>query len=306
MNASSLSLQARVLRHAVRWLIAPALDTDRPLAGRRRRLEFVTLLSRFPMPAGTQIEPADFGGVRGEWIRNNREPALRTVLYLHGGGYQVGSVAVYRGFAAQIARAWQADVALVEYRLAPEHPFPAATDDVFAAYRSLLSRQNAGGGELIVAGDSAGGGLSVACALQARDAGVTPPTALVVFSPWLDLTISGRSANERAHDDMLGSAHLRIAAQAYLSGANAQSPLASALHADLHGLPPTLIQVTDNELLYDDARRFADALHAAGTPAQLRVWSNLWHVWQLFAGRLPEADAALAQAEAFIAEHSGA
>jgi epsilon-lactone hydrolase len=298
-TASRLSLRSHLVRLAVRWLVAPALDTSRPLDLRRKRLERSAQLTRLPLPPCTRIEPATFRGVPGEWVRNTRHPQRRTVLYLHGGGYQVGSPAIYREFAAHLARAWQAQVALIDYRLAPEHPYPAATDDVHAAYQSLLE-QGIAADALVVAGDSAGGGLTLACALEARDAGLALPGALVLFSPWVDLTISGRSALERDHDDLLGTEHLRVAAADYLAGAAPRTPLAAPLFADLHGLPPTLIQATDNEILCDDARRLADALHAAGTPAQLRLWPQLWHVWQIFAGKLPEADAALAEALAFI------
>ncbi|WP_370305989.1 alpha/beta hydrolase [Sinimarinibacterium flocculans] len=298
-TAPRLSLRSRLFRLAVRKLIAPALDTARPIAARRARLEQSARWSRLPLPPCTRVEPATFRGVPGDWVRNTRRPSPRTLLYLHGGGYQVGSPQIYREFAAQLARRWQAQVALIDYRLAPEHPFPAATDDVFAAYRSLLE-QGVDPRTLIVAGDSAGGGLTLACALQARDADLPPPAALVVFSPWVDLTVSGQSALTREHDDMLVSEHLRVAAADYLGGAAPQTPLASPLHADLHGLPPTLIQATDNEVLCDDARRLADALQAAGVEAQLRLWPGLFHVWQLFAGKLPEADAAIVEAAAFL------
>ncbi len=296
---SRLSFRSHLVRMAVRWLVAPALDTSRPLASRRSRLERSARLTRLPYPLRTTVEPATFRGVPGEWVRNTRQPPQRTVLYLHGGGYQVGSVAIYREFAAQLARAWQAQVALIDYRLAPEHPFPAATDDVHAAYQALLD-QGIAADSLVVAGDSAGGGLTLACALEARDAGLPLPAALVLFSPWADLTVSGRSAMERDHDDLLGTEHLRVAAADYLAGAAPLTPLASPLFADLHGLPPTLIQATVNEILCDDARRLADALHAAGSQAQLRLWPRLWHVWQIFAGKVPEADAALAEALDFI------
>jgi epsilon-lactone hydrolase len=294
-----LSLRSHLLRLAMRSLVAPALDTRRPLVPRRQRLERSARLTRLPLPAHTRIEPASFGGVSGEWVRNTRNPVQRTVLYLHGGGYQVGSPAIYREFAAHLARAWQAQVALTDYRLAPEHPFPAATDDVHTAYRSLLE-QGVAAGSMVVAGDSAGGGLTLACALQARDAGLPLPAALVLFSPWVDLTISGRSAQQRARDDLLVTANLRVAAADYLAGASARTALASPLFADLRGLPPNLIQATDNEILCDDARRLADALRAAGTPAELRLWPGLWHVWQIFAGKVPEADSALREALAFI------
>ncbi|MES0874785.1 alpha/beta hydrolase [Sinimarinibacterium thermocellulolyticum] len=297
-----LSLRAHLFRWAARHLIAPALDTRRPVAVRRAALERAARWSRLPLPPCTRIEPATFRGVPGDWVRNTRQSPRRTLLYLHGGGYQVGSPRIYREFAAQLARRWQAQVALIDYRLAPEHPFPAATDDAFAAYRSLLE-QGVDPKTLIIAGDSAGGGLTMACALAARDAGLPLPAALVVFSPWVDLTVSGETAQTRERDDMLVTEFIRAAAADYLAGASPRTPLASPLHADLHGLPPTLIQATDNEILCDDARRLADALRASGVDAQLQLAPRLFHVWQLFCGKLPEADAAIAQAARFIDAH---
>ncbi|QHS10644.1 alpha/beta hydrolase [Sinimarinibacterium sp. NLF-5-8] len=300
-NPPRLSLLSHLLRPAVRLLVAPALDTARPVAQRRKQLDRASLTLRYPLPRGSQIQPDAFGGVPGLWVTNTRQRARRTVLYLHGGGYQVGSMAVYRGFAAQLAARWQADIALVDYRMAPEHVFPAATDDVIAAYRAVLARAQT---PLIIAGDSAGGALTFACALQVRDAKLPAPKALVTFSPWTDLTISGDSANTRAGDDMLGSAHLRNAAQAYLGDADPRTALASPLFADLAGLPPTLIQATDNEILFDDGRRMAEALRAAGVDTTFDVGPGLWHVWQLFVGKLPEAATALARARAFIERHA--
>lgn len=303
--APRLSLRSHLFRLAARKLIAPALDTGRPIGARRMRLEQVARWSRLPLPPCTRIEPATFRGVPGDWVRNTRRPQRRTLLYLHGGGYQVGSPQIYREFAAQLARRWQAQVALIDYRLAPEHPFPAATDDGFAAYQALIE-QGIDPKTLIVAGDSAGGGLTMACALEARDAGLPSPAALVVFSPWVDLTFGGESALNRERDDILVTEHLRVAAADYLAGASPRTPLASPLHADLHGLPPTLVQATDNEILRDDARRLADALRAAGVEVQLQLSPQMFHVWQLFCGKLPEADAAIARVAAFLDTHTPA
>lgn len=305
MNAPArLSLQSRLLRLAVRWLVAPTVSGEAPVALRRRRLERVARLSRLPLPLCTRIEPTTLRGVPADWVRNTRLGQRRTVLYLHGGAYAVGSPRVYREFAAHIARSWQAQVAVIDYRLAPEHPYPAAAEDAFAAYRALLE-QGIPAHELVVAGDSAGGGLSLACALQARDAGLPLPSALVLLSPWVDLAVSGDSAQRMGRDDMLDAQRLRAAGADYLAGAPVASPLASPLCADLRGLPRTLIAVTDSEILHDDAVRLHAALQAAGTVAELRVHPGLWHVWPLFAGKLPEADATLAEAAAFL-DRSGA
>lgn len=294
-----LSLRSHLLRRAVRWLIEPCISGTAPVAQRRARLERTIRWTSLPLPVCTQVERATFRGVPGEWVRQPRIARQRTVLYLHGGAYAIGSPNVYREYMAQMARQWKAHVAVIDYRLAPEHPFPAAVDDAIAAYQSLLE-SGVPPSELVVAGDSAGGGLSLACVLRARELGLPMPAALVVVAPWTDLTMAGESM-QKGRDDMLVTERLRAAAADYLGDAAPTAPLASPLHADLRGLPPTLIQVTDTEILYSDAIRLDAALRQAGVRSDLRVWKGLWHVWPLFAGKLPEADAALREAAEFLA-----
>lgn len=294
-----LSLRSHLFRQVVRWLIVPCISGTAPVVQRRARLERTMRLARLPLPGGTQVEPATFRGVPGEWIRNLRSKPRRTVLYLHGGAYAIGSPNVYREYMAQLAQQWQAQIAIIDYRLAPEHPFPAALDDAIAAYQSLLESGIAAS-DLVVSGDSAGGGLTLACSLKARELGLPLPGALIVVAPWVDMTVSGDSAKEKTRDDMLVTARIKAAASDYLGGAAPTTPLASPLHADLRGLPPTLIQVTDTEILYSDALRLDAALRKAGVRSVLRVWKGLWHVWPLFAGKLPEADAAVKEAAGFV------
>lgn len=296
---TTLSLRSHLLRRVVRWLIAPTVSGHAPVTSRRRQLERLTKLSRLPFPAGSQIEATRFGGVPGLWLRNTRAGQKRTVLYLHGGAYAVGSTEVYREFNAHLAHALQAQVAAIDYRLSPEHPYPAAVDDAFAAYQALL-QQGLAPSELVVAGDSAGGNLTLALVLRVRDAGLPLPSKLVLLSPWTDMTVSGRSAADKPRDDMLITASIRKSAQDYLAGTDAKSPLVSPIFADLRGLPPTLIQVTDTEILLDDARRLAEGLRKAQVATELRVWPDLWHVWPLFAGKMPESDAAVAEVAAFL------
>ncbi|MDD3763904.1 MAG: alpha/beta hydrolase [Nevskiales bacterium] len=299
------SVRSHALRKAVRWLIKPILCGSASPQQRRTRLELVGRLSRLPLPRATSVEPTTLRGVAAEWIRNARVTPRRTVLYFHGGAYLMGSPATHREMLARAAIAWQAQVVSVDYRLAPEHPFPAAPDDALAAYRALLE-QDIPAEQIVIAGDSAGGGLAVACALQARDAGLPMPAAMVLFSPWVDLAVSGQSVDRLAgQDDMLSPQALRESAATYLGGAATTTPLASPICADLHGLPNTLIQASDNEILLDDARRLLDGMHAAGSRADLRAWHGLWHVWQLFAGKMPEADAALREVAGFL-EHGAA
>ncbi|HEY1077297.1 MAG TPA: alpha/beta hydrolase [Fontimonas sp.] len=294
-----LTLRSHLFRQAVRWFVVPCISGTAPVVQRRARLEWTMRLARLPMPAGTRVEAASFRGVPGEWVRNTRVAPRRTVLYLHGGAYAIGSPAVYREYMAQLALHWQAQIAIIDYRLAPEHPFPAALDDAIASYQSLLESGIAAD-RIVVAGDSAGGGLTLACALKARELGLPLPAALAVVAPWVDMTVSGESAQQKTRDDMLFTDRIRAAATDYLGGAAPTTPLASPLHADLRGLPPTLIQVTDTEILYSDALRLDAALREAGVRSDLRVWKGLWHVWPLFAGKLPEATDSVLEAAAFL------
>jgi monoterpene epsilon-lactone hydrolase len=299
-QTSSPSLLSRVARRAVRWLVRPIISGSGAVPARRQRLERMVGLTQLPAPMCTTIEATTLRGVAAEWISNGRVTPKRTVLYFHGGAYILGSPATHRQLTTRIARRWQARVASVDYRLAPEHPFPAATDDALAAYRALLE-QGVDPATLVLAGDSAGGGLALACALQVRDGGLPPPAALVLFSPWTDLGFTGASIRGLAsEDDMLDPERLRAAAADYLGELPTSTALASPLNADLHGLPPVFIQVSDSEVLLDDSRRLLDALHAAGTPARMSVWHGMHHVWQLFAGLVPEADAALEEAAAHL------
>ncbi|WP_020651196.1 alpha/beta hydrolase [Solimonas variicoloris] len=298
------SLRALAWRRPVRWLLAPIFQSGRSVALRRRLLLRVAALTRLPVVRCTKIAADTLRGVPVEWVSSTRQTPRRVLLYFHGGAYIVGAARIYRAVNARLAEWAQARVAAVDYRLAPEHPFPAASQDALDAYRGLLER-GIDPATIVLGGDSAGGGLALACALQIRDAGLPAPAGVVLFSPWTDLGLRGESIRSRAASELVLDADtLREAAAAYLGAQPADTPLASPLYADLHGLPPLLIQVTDTEILYDDALRFAERAKAAGGTVELRVWHSLWHVWQAFAGKLPEADAALREAAAFIVRHA--
>lgn len=216
------------------------------------------------------------------------------MLYLHGGGYTVGSLRTHRALAAHLSRATAAPVFLLAYRLAPEHPYPAALMDALAAYRTL---QQAGypPERIVLAGDSAGAGLAVATALALRDEDKPLPAALALLSPWLDLTLSGESmAGNASRDAMLHPAWPAVAAYEYRAGREATTPGISPLYAELTGLPPTEIQGAENDLVVSDADRFVERAQAAGVPVSFRCYPDLWHCFQLQAGLLREADAALA------------
>jgi monoterpene epsilon-lactone hydrolase len=230
-----------------------------------------------------------------EWLVPAGARTDGAVLYLHGGGYVIGSPRSHRHVAAACAAASGIAGLLPDYRLAPEHPFPAAVEDATAAYGWLLDRGIAPG-RIVVAGDSAGGGLTVATLLALRDAGRPLPAAGVCISPWVDLTCSLPSYTTRAANDPIvtreGVAEM---ARAYLAGSDAKAPLASPLHADLRGLPPLLIQVGRDEVLLDDSVQLAAQAKAAGVDAALEVWDDMIHVWHWFLPMLDEAERAVAR-----------
>ena len=274
---------------------------DAALARRARRLFGATpahqrLLLRGLRPRAVATD----SGVRGEWLDpGTRRPGV--LLYLHGGGYVSCSAATHRPLTAALARATGLRVFAADYRLAPEHPFPAAHDDACAAYHWLVT-QGAPGAPVVVAGESAGGGLVLAVAVHARDHGWPRPHALVALSPWADL--EGTGASRLANDGrcaMFRPANIAAFARAYLQGASPRDPRASPLHAPLHGLPPVLLQVGAEELLLDDAVRVAQQVRAAGGEATLRSYPGAPHGWQLLTPLLPEARAAVDEVAAFVA-----
>jgi phosphinothricin tripeptide acetyl hydrolase len=253
----------------------------------------------FPVPPDVAIKAVPVPGA-AEWLE---PPATRTgaaVLYLHGGGYVIGSPRSHRHLAAAIGRAARASVLLPDYRLAPEHPFPAAVDDAVAAYRWLLDRGHAPA-RMAVAGDSAGGGLTVATLLALREQGVPLPAAGVCISPWVDLTCGGASYGTKAASDPIVTRDgVMEMARAYVGGGDARAKLASPLFADLSGLPPLLIQVGSEEVLLDDAVVLAERAKAAGVEVTLDVWPGMIHVWHWFLPMLDEAQAAIDRIGDFV------
>jgi acetyl esterase/lipase len=256
-----------------------------------------------PLPQGVTFTPASVGGVAGEWVRG-AEPATATLLYLHGGGYFACSPTTHRPVTAAYAERGLA-VFVPDYRLAPEHPFPAAVDDAVAVWDGLLDQGHAPG-TLTVSGDSAGGGLSLALMLALRDRRTSMPAAAALFSPWTDLAGTGPSVTQNARRDAMFWADGLVAGGAYyLGGAPATNPLASPHYADLTGLPPLLIHVGERELLRDDSTRLADHARAAGVSVDIRIWPVVPHVWQLVQF-VPEARESLDLAAAFLRAQAGA
>ncbi len=245
-----------------------------------RRAGMEAMQAQLELPQDIVCEPVLADGVPSEWIHTG-EPAHRTILYLHGGGYTLGSIATHRFLVQRIARAARARALVVDYRLAPEHPFPAAVEDAVTAYRWLRS-QGIGYEETFVAGDSAGGGLSLATLLALRDEGEAQPAGAVLLSPWTDLTGSGESIHSKASQDpMVTSDGLRSMADAYAPNQTG-NPLVSPCFADLSGLPPLLIQVGNAEILLDDSTRLAASARAVNVEVDMEVWDDMIHVFQAF------------------------
>jgi monoterpene epsilon-lactone hydrolase len=243
---------------------------------------------------GLSFDIADLSAPRGK-------PAENIVLYLHGGGYLFGSPKSHRQVLIAMADAFQAPVYGLDYRLAPEHPFPAAVEDAAKAYQWLQNRHpNAG---IVLAGDSAGAGLAIATAVGAREAGLTAAKAIVAFSPYADLAVTGASVEANARScAMFTPRGVREAAALYLAGADARDPRASPLYADLNGLPPMLLFASRHEILRDDTLRLAERARAAGVRVELIVRDRLPHVWPVFVTLLPEARDAFATVTAFARE----
>ena len=253
-------------------------------------------------PAGTTVSTVDAGGVPSEWVVALEADDDRVILYLHGGGYSLGSLDSHRQLVSHLSREAKARVLNVDYRLAPEHPYPAAVDDAVAAYRWLLG-QGVSADRIAISGDSAGGGLTLATLLALRDAGDPLPAAAVPLSPWTDLEGTGESVRTRAAVDlMIQPDRLKETADLYANGADLRQPHLSPLHGDYKGLPPLLIQVGDAEVLLDDATRVAAIAKSAGVDVTLEVWDEMPHVFQAFIGVLPEADKAVARIGEWVRE----
>ena len=277
---------ASALRVALAVLLKPVLSPRVPIAAQRWWLHQLARLNR---PArGVAIEQAAVGGTNGEWLRatSNRD---RAILYLHGGGFCTGSPATHRALTSRLARAAGLPVFAADYRLAPEHPFPAAAEDAIAAYRALSEAA-----PVVLAGDSAGARLALETAIAVREHDLQPPDALLLFSPWIDLV----NVPQAPADLTTRPAWLRTCAALALA---TPADLASPLCADLRGLPPTLIQAGADELLRRDAVDLHAALERAGVAVTCELVPRRWHAFQLHAGMLPSADAALARAAQFIA-----
>ncbi len=261
-----------------------------------------TAAASFPIPDGVEVTEAVVGQRPTEVVEPSACITGRTLLYLHGGGFTLGSLATVRALAAHVATAARAKAYTIDYRLAPEHPWPAAIADVVAAYEDLLNDGH-DPACMAIAGDSAGGGLVVSGLAAIRDRGLPLPAAAVCLSPWVDLTLSSRSVRSSPGDPECQPAFLGAMVSYYLAGRQVDARQASPLFADLGGLPPFLIQVGDVEALLDDSVNLTRRLTAARVPVALEQWEGMIHVWHRFAPRLPEAVEAIDRIGAWLDEH---
>lgn len=264
------------------------------------RAEYDAMLSATEPAAETLVESIDLDGVPAEWVSQPESKEDRAILYLHGGGYMIGSSLAYREFASRIAGANSARVLVLDYRLAPENPFPAAVEDALSAYHYLLN-QGLSPEQISIAGDSAGGGLAIALLLTIRDSGGQLPACATCFSPWLDMECSGDSCTSGLVSDPIVSVdNLTTMAESYAAN-DKRNALASPLLADLTGLPPLKLFVGTREVLLDDSLRFAEKAKSVGVDVTLTIENDLVHVWPVFA--IPEAAVTLVQMGEFTTQY---
>jgi len=285
----------------IRELLA---SKPRPTSWAERRERINEVGSTWPVAADITCTPAEFGGVKGEWTSAPDSDPARVLLFFHGGGFCSGSVTSHRRLASEAGRAAGARCLAIDYRLAPEHPFPAALEDALRAWLAL-KRSGIEARHIAVAGDSAGGALTVALANELREAGEQSPGCLWLISPWTDLTLSGPTlASKDADDPLIHKPYLEELASAYVAGRiERRDPRVSVLFADLRNLPPILIQVGSDETLLADATRFAEAAGAANVAVTLEIWPRMIHAWPVWNGGLVDGREAIARAGAFIREH---
>lgn len=289
------SVQTYLLVWFLKWRVKRALRGEQDFMAARRMLET-------PAPydlRGVSIAQVSLGGMPGEWVTPDPPGDAPVLLYLHGGGYFACSPRTHRPLTTALARAGLR-VYVPDYRLAPEHPFPAAIEDAVSVYRALLSA-GVPASRIALAGDSAGGGLAGGLLVALKRRGIALPAATALFSPWTDLAGTGDSMRTNARRDaMFHGQGMGQVADLYLNGADARDPLASALYADWAGMPPMLIHVGSSEILLDDSVRLAERARAAGVPVELRTWPVVPHTFQLFHKQLPEGRESIRLAAAFL------
>ena len=292
-----ISFRARFVRYVTRKLVKSfGGDPDIP----RLREIFEGVAARARSATGIRIKYVDVADVECDWLVPSGCQDAPVLLYLHGGAYVSGSSRTHRAMVSHIATAAGMRALLPNYRLAPENPFPAGLNDCVKVYLELLN-EGVDPSDIAIAGDSAGGGMTMAVLLSLRDAGAPLPKTVVLISPWLDLTGRGESVRSRAKEDPLfDGKDMPRAASHYAPAEELTNPLISPVFADVHGLPPTLIQVGDHEILLSDSTRIAEKMTAQDVQVTLQVWPDMWHVFQFFVGRMPEAGRAIADIATYL------
>jgi len=291
-------ISSAVLRTATRYGVKPFLGPPWPVAFQRAWLRLVAKVNS-PSPHA-EMAWISMDGVRALVARPKGEQPAQSVLYLHGGGYCIGGPSTHKGLVTHLAVAADASVYVPEYRLAPEHPHPAALEDGLSAYRWMLDHQTLPR-RISIAGDSAGGGLALVTALAIRDEGLPQPAAIVLISPWTDMSCDSASRTDNAKiDPMIRTSWSQQCAALYLDGRPLDDPTCSPLFADHKSLPPILIQIGTDEVLFDDSAGLADKCRAAGVDVTLQVFDGMWHVFQSSVGAMREADEAIAKIANFL------
>jgi len=301
-----MSIRAQVMSFLMRRTIKKQLaNMGDDVDAFRKRLRDASRL-RPEIPGDVIIEPLNVSGISAEWISLEQSDAQRVLLYFHGGGYVIGGLDGFRDVAWRLSRASGLKVLLVDYRLAPENPFPAAVEDAIACYRWLLD-EGYQARHIVIGGDSAGGGLTIATLVNLKNLGLSQPSGAILISPWVDLSVSGESmaVNEVA-DPMLSRAILDHWAELYLGELDRKAPLASPLFADLSELPPVMVHVGSTEVLLSDAERLVEKIIKTGGEAVLEVWPKMPHIFQVFASRIPEGKEAIGKLGVFLNNRTAA
>ena len=289
-----MSIRSRIIKKLVS--IQMSGWSEGSIEEQRARQEKLSKYAR--LAAGVDCQPITVDGVPAEWV-NPRAPDAGVILYLHGGAFTLGSINVHREWITRLAAATRVRCLAIDYRLAPEDPFPAALEDALTTYHWLLDHEFSAS-RLVIAGDSAGGGLGLSALVKLRDTGSELPAGAVMISPWIDLSLNGASIQQNARlDPILKPSILAACARDYAGENTLTSPLISPLYADLHGLPALMIQVGTDEILFDDAIRIADRARDSGVEVTLSIWDEMFHVFQLIPF-LPETKRALVQIAAFV------
>lgn len=294
------SIRSSVFRLFTKYYLGPKFSVKQTVEEHRRTLENVSKLTLLPF--GTKTEAVSIDGIEAEWVSVGNVKEDKAILYLHGGAYTFGSLNAYRDIAARMSKYSGFRVLTLNYRLAPEYPYPTAIEDSTNAFRWLV-KIGILPNNLAVAGDSAGGGLAIVTMLSLRDNGYPLPGSAVCFSPWIDLEGKGESNTANINiDPLIKPEWLDYMAAYYVCENNLKNPYISPIYADLKGLPPMLIQVGSDEVLLSDSERFVTTAIKAGVDVKLDCWEKMWHVWQFFGGMMPEGAKALKKAGEFISK----